>query len=149
MSKKRSHRVGKLSPRYAFALNPYEDARFSKCPKCKGTMNARKFPLFIHVDDWLPFTLRKTCRYCPRCEFIIAHQDELEAELTHFFAQHHPDVVGNDYLVLGTVDLKAWKEGMRGKQSTLDQMLEHVSDFKTHRTLEIDWGGWRPGAPPQ
>jgi hypothetical protein len=29
-------RLGKQPPRYTFFLNPYTDARFSKCPKCEG-----------------------------------------------------------------------------------------------------------------
>ncbi|KPJ73317.1 MAG: hypothetical protein AMS14_06610 [Planctomycetes bacterium DG_20] len=146
MSGTRPNRVGHLPPRYAFALNPYPDARFSKCPMCNRTMNPRKFPLFIHVDGWGPMSLRKTCRYCPRCEFIIVHQDELEGELSYFSEQHCPDLLGNDYLVLGTVRLKAWKEGHRGKETTLDRMLDNVADFKKVLTLEVDPGGWFPSA---
>jgi len=139
-------RVGHLPPRYAFALNRYRHVRFSTCPKCKRTMNKRKFPLFIHVDGWGPLSLRKTCRYCPRCEFIIAHQDELEGELAYFFERHCPDLVGNDYLVLGTVRLKAWKEGAHGKGTTLGQLLDDVADFQKVLTLEVDGGGWFPSA---
>ena len=109
-------------------------------------MNARKFPLLVHVDGWGPLSLGKTCRYCPRCEFIITHQDELEEQLSHFFGQYCPGLVGNDYMVLGTVRLKAWKAGLAGKQCTLDQTLEHVSDFKKVFKLEVDYGGWFPSA---
>jgi len=107
-------------------------------------MNQRKFPLFIHVDGWGPLSLRKTCRYCPRCEFIIAHQDELEGELAHFLERYGPDLLGNDYLVLGTVRLKAWKQGAHGKKTTLDRLLDDVSDFQKVLTLEVDGGGRRP-----
>lgn len=147
MSRKRPKQVGELPPRYSFALNPHKDIRFSKCPKCKRAMNSRKFPLFVHVDGWGPLSLGKTCRYCPRCEFIIAHQDELEGQLAHFFGQYRPDLVGNDYLVLGTVRLKAWKEGLRGKEWRLGQILEYVSDFKKVFKLEVDYGGWFLSAP--
>ncbi|MCK4625714.1 MAG: hypothetical protein KAV00_10415 [Phycisphaerae bacterium] len=146
MLRKKHEQIGKLPPRYSFALNPYRDTRFSKCPKCKRLTNARKFPLFVHVDGWGPLSLGKTCRYCPRCEFIIVHQDELEEQLSHFFEQHCPDLVGNDYLVLGTVRLKAWKEGLQGKECSLDQILEHVSDFKEFLKVEVDYGGWFPSA---
>jgi len=147
MSEKERRHIGKLPPRYSFALNPYRDARFSKCPRCNRIMNMRKFPLFIHIDGWGPFTLGKTCRYCPRCEFIIVHQDELEQQLSYFFEQHCPELAGNDYLVLGTAGLKAWKKGLRGKGHSLEHMLEHVSDFKEVLKLEVDYGGWRPAAP--
>ena len=77
MSKNKLKQIGKLAPRYTFALNPYKDTRVSKCPTCSRLTNARKFPLLILVDGWGPFSLGKTCRYCPRCEFIIAHQDSV------------------------------------------------------------------------
>ena len=144
MSRKKPKRIGKLPPRYSFALNPHKDTRVSKCPRCSRLTNARKFPLFIHVDDWGPIVLGKTCRYCPRCEFIIVHQDELERELARFFEQHGPDPIGNDYFVLGTVSLKAWKDGLQGKKGDLDHMLEHFSDFKKRLKLEMERGGWGP-----
>ena len=136
-------KVGKLPKRYVFALNRYKSERFSQCPKCKGLMNMRKFALFIHVDGWGPLSMGKTCRYCPQCEFIIAHQDELERELTGFFEQHGPDKIGKDYFVLGTVSLKSWKEGVRNKAGNLQQVLEHVSDFSKILILKVDCGGWR------
>jgi hypothetical protein len=52
--------------------------------------------------------LNKTCRYCPRCDLPIAHQDELEAWLAAFFRDHQPEIVGNDYMVLGTEDRADW-----------------------------------------
>jgi hypothetical protein len=40
------------------------------------------------------------------------YQDELEAELTQMFEQYDSSATGNDYLVLGTADLKAWRAGL-------------------------------------
>ena len=73
MKKSHPRRLGKLPPRYLFILNPYTDARFSKCPRCERPTHLRKFALFILIDDWGPLVLGKTCRYCTRCELIIAH----------------------------------------------------------------------------
>ena len=144
MSSKKQDQIGKLPPQYSFALNPHKDARVSKCPRCRRLTNGRKFSLLIHVDGWGPLALGKTCRYCPRCEFIIAHQDELEEELCRFFEKHSPELIGSDYFVLGTVQLKAWKDGLQGKISDLDQILEHVADFRKLLKLEMDPGGWFP-----
>src|SRR5262245_29022925 len=101
MAKSKKTTIGKLPPRYAFVLNPYSDYRFSKCPNCDKLTYPRKFALFIDVKDWGPLTLGKTCRYCPRCEIIIAHQNDLEDELTRCFERLGPEVIGNEYLVLG------------------------------------------------
>ena len=135
--------IGKLPPRYAFALNPLSDFAFSRCPQCKKTMHLRKFALFIHVEGWGPLSLRKTSRYCTQCELIIVRQKDLEEELCVFFDQHSPTLIGNDYFVLGTLPIKAWKEGLDGMKFNIEQILAHVSDFKKHLELKVARGGWR------
>jgi hypothetical protein len=136
-------RLGKLPPQYIFVLNPYSDARFSRCPICEQKMHQRKVPLFIHVDPFNPVVLGYTCRYCPTCDLLIAHQDQLEAQLANLFAAHDPSVIGNDYLVLGTVERKAWREGMKQPRGISD-MLANLHDFKEVRTVEYEPGGWYP-----
>jgi hypothetical protein len=136
-------RLGQLPPRYTFALNPYEDARFSKCPKCNRATYSRKFPLLIHIDDFGLLALGKTCRYCSKCELIIAHQDELESALAAMFAERAPQVIGNDYLVMGTVERKIWQQGLE-KERALGDMLPHSADFKQHVTLKYEPAGWVP-----
>jgi hypothetical protein len=133
--------VGKLPPRYSLLLNPYSDVRVSKCPKCHRPTHPRKFALFIHIDTWGPLVLGKTCRYCTRCELVVVHQDELEAELAHSFQSIAPHVVGKEYMVLGTVDKKFWSEGMQGKGIQLDEGLAHTADFKKTYDLKVE-GGW-------
>src|SRR4029453_14659456 len=118
--------------------------RRKKRPPCQKRARLRKFALFIHIDEWGPMALGKTCRYCSRCELIMAHQDELEAQLAHSFSQLAPEVRGNEYLVLGTVDKKVWKKGLAGGGGTLSEILEHVADFKRVLKLEVDPGGWYP-----
>jgi hypothetical protein len=101
-------KFGKLKPRYSFILNEHDEYRASKCVKCDKLTFLRKFVLLIHIDDAGLISLGKTCRYCAKCELIVVHQSELEAELAYKFETLKPEVVGNDYLVLGTVDKKFW-----------------------------------------
>jgi hypothetical protein len=136
-------RVGKLPARYSFLLNPYNDVRLSKCPQCDRTTHLRKFPLVIHVDGWGMLVLGKTCRYCTPCELIMAHQDELERELTKSMAQLAPNVIGNEYLVLGTMERKIRRQGLHATPQPLRDMLEHMADFRKHLDLNVE-GGWRP-----
>jgi hypothetical protein len=134
--------IGKLPPRYSFLLNPYSDIRLSKCPKCDRPTHPRKFALLIHVDKWGPMVLGKTCRYCTPCELIIAHQDELEAELSNSLSRIAPEVVGNEYMVLGMMDKKAWQGGLRGGGMPLEAGLDHVAEFKHVLDLKVE-GGWQ------
>src|SRR5215210_1611823 len=136
-------RIGRLSRRYSFALNPYKEWRCTKCPHCEQPTRLRKFALLIGVEDYGMLVLGKTCRFCPRCEFIIAHQDELEALLAANFATHAPEVIGNDYYVLGTVERKTWRQGMRDP-ATADEVLRHAADFEKEFDLHYEPGGWYP-----
>ena len=88
--------------------------------------------------------LGKTCRYCTPCELIIAHQDELEGELARTFSAMAPDVIGNEYLALGTVDKKVWKRSLEGNDLELQEILGHMADFKRVLKLEVAPGGWYP-----
>ena len=84
--KKKSPQLGKPPRLYRFFLNPYQDVRFSSCPQCANKTRQRKLPLFIHVSPAQPVTLNKTCRYCPNCDLLIAHQDEIEDILSRLLS---------------------------------------------------------------
>ena len=74
----------------------------------------------------------------------MAHQDELEVEMAHGLSQIAPEVIGNEYLVLGTIDKKVWQEGLAGDGGQLGEMLKHMADFKRVLKLEVEPGGWYP-----
>jgi hypothetical protein len=120
-------RIGNLPPQYTFILNPYAGHRFTRCPNCERQMKQRKLPLFIHVDPANPVALNYTCRYCPHCDLLIAHQDEIETLLAQLFAQYNPSLIGNDYLVLGTLERRAWQ-----------------ASFKEVQTIRVQPAGWYP-----
>jgi hypothetical protein len=134
-------RLGKRPPRYRFFLNPYQGARFSTCPQCSQKTGQRKLPLFIHIEPKQPLLLNKTCRYCPHCDLLIAHKDELDAVITRVFTVLDPDLVGNTYLVLGTVDRADWKRIDREKLPIRDS-IEALHDFK-EEVIFRPMGGWR------
>jgi len=132
---------GKNKPKYSFILNPYVDYRATKCPACQRQTYPRKFALLIIVKDTYPLALGFTCKYCPRCNLIIAHKNDLETELCIAFTSLDPEVIGNDYFVTGTIDRKLWKNNL-GKPAKFHEISEVFSEFKAH--LNLDPGGWRP-----
>src|SRR5262249_20581193 len=114
-------RFGKQKSRYKFILNPYVDVRCTRCPRCEGLTRLRKFVLAILVKPRGALALNKTCRFCPGCEILIAHQDELEAKLAIAFPEEQPRAERDDFFVIGTIDRADWKKGF-----TLGELTEKV-----------------------
>jgi hypothetical protein len=75
---------------------------------------------------------------------VMVQRAELEAELAHGLSLRAPQAIGNDYLVLGTVEKKIWQEALDGKGKPLAEMLKHVADFKHQYELDYKPGGWYP-----
>ena len=140
--KKAGSRLGKQPPQYRFFLDPYQDARFTRCPQCDQPMRQRKLPLVIHIDPMHLLSLNKSCRYCPHCDLLITHQDDVEHLLASIFTELRPEIVGNTYLVVGTLDKTIWKRGTQDPL-TIQEMLEALHDFKEAITFHPA-GGRRP-----
>ena len=149
MSKTKKHKFGELSPLYNFVLNPYPDQRFSRCPVCEHKTGQRKVPLFIHIDPKYPIALGYTCRYCKHCDLLIAHKLEIEHLLTMMFRQYEPGAIGNEYLIIGTVEKKAWREGLK-QPKEVSEMLAQIHDFKSvYAEIRSTRPGWYgPGQEP-
>ena len=134
-------RFGKLPPRYRFFLNPYPDYRFTSCPHCEKLTKWRKFVLVVHIDPMHLLAQNIHCRFCPDCDLLIVHQDELETQLVIHVSEHFPADVGNDYLVMGTMARSAWNENRRNPKS-VPETLEHVADFREVLTIKVRPAGW-------
>ena len=101
-------------------------------------------PLLLVVGGYGPFVLGKTGPYCANCRLLIVHRDELEGELATIFERLAPEVIGLEYVVLGTVELRAWRKGM-STATTLEEVLHHTAPFTTRLTIEYTPAGWVPG----
>jgi hypothetical protein len=127
---------GKLKPRYRFAVNPFPEVRWSRCPRCEKLTHARKFPLLIHIDGLGLLTLGKTCRYCTPCEFIIADQAELEEQLVIACEERgRPEAIGRPYTVFATVERAWWKNSLKQHPLSLEDLRAHTADIKEHHQL--------------
>jgi hypothetical protein len=120
----------KISSRkkHYFFLNPYEDAAFTKCPKCDRKTMVRKFPLVIHIEPRQIFLLNKKCRYCAKCDLIITRKSELESLMATAFENNRPDIVGNDYLIIGTLEKHHWRQ--RENLANDSEIIELMHVFK-------------------
>jgi hypothetical protein len=130
--------------RHRFFLNPYVDAAFTKCPKCEQLTRLRKFPLVIFIEPNQFFVLNKQCRYCPDCDLIVARKSQVESLMAQTFGKFRPDVVGNSYQVVGTLDRADWRVrdlALPNPRIVSEKMFvfEDVWNFKLT-------GGWVPAA---
>jgi len=55
--------------------------------------------------------------------------------------KHNPAVISNDYFVTGTVERKAWREGLQNPK-LIGEMLEYAADFKKAVKFEVQPTGW-------
>ena len=126
---------GKQPPRYDFFLNTYQDTRFTTCPRCSIKTRPRKFSLVIHVNPGHTTILEKICRFCYVCGLLIVHQDQLEEQLTAQFLTINPEVIGNDYQVVGTLDRAEWNQ-KKQEPLSFEQVREYLHDFKEVITFQ-------------
>ena len=134
-------KFGSLQSKFNFSLNPYPELRFSKCPDCDNKTGQRKLPLFIHVEPRNPISLNYTHRYCSHCDMLIGHKHEIEHYLRMAFEKINPDIIGNNYMLIGTVENKVWK-GNIVQQLPLNELSNYVHDFKSTQIISMDMGGW-------
>ncbi|MEA3349937.1 MAG: hypothetical protein U9Q82_04885 [Chloroflexota bacterium] len=86
----------------------------------------------------------KSIRYCQQCDLLVAHKHEIEHLLYNLFSQYEPKAIGNDYLIIGTMEKKCWREGLK-KPKDIAEMLPHASGFKSHyQELRLSQPGWYP-----
>ena len=127
--------------KHYFFLNLYEDCAFTKCPKCNNKTKVRKFPLAIHIEPNQLLCLNKNCKYCTDCDLIIVKQSKIETLMTCQFEKVDPSVVGNKYLVFGTLDRKDW---LKYSKTSTDpsKVIDQVYVFKDVLNFEVVGGGW-------
>lgn len=133
---------GELPARYRFFLNQFSDERFTRCPQCEDRTTQKKVPLMIHIDPHYPVNLNYTCRYCHKCDILIAHQDEIEGHLHRLFSERAPEVIGNNYLVMGTTERAYWKDGL-SKPHYPPETLANLHGFKEYLNFKRT-DGWLP-----
>jgi hypothetical protein len=136
----------KLPPRYELVLNTSPQVRFSVCPECGQRTLVRKVPLFVHVEPRIPVMLNKVCRYCPECDFLIIHQDELENWLAIALETQAPEATGIAYRVLGTFDKSTWRQRQKNP-IVVGNLAEYLHPFKGERQVMYTPAHWGPAEP--
>ena len=131
----------KIKTRHYFFLSPYQEEAFTKCPKCNNKTKVRKYPLAIHIEPHQLFFLNKTCKYCTKCDLIIAKQIDIEDLMARAFEERDPSIIGNDYLVVGTIDRAVWRQH-RNTSTEASKVVNDIYVFKDITNFELlpRWG---------
>jgi hypothetical protein len=71
--------------------------------------------LLIHIEPTQLVSFNKSCRLCARCGLLIVRKAELKAYLAAVCTERgRPELVGNEYLVVGTIDQALHRKGKKG-----------------------------------
>jgi hypothetical protein len=74
---------------------------------------------------------------------MIVHQDELEHWLTVSFQKRAPEIIGNDYFVMGTVDRATWRKQQK-ESIPMGELPAYLHDFKEYLQISRSPAGWYP-----
>ncbi|MEM1326531.1 MAG: hypothetical protein AAGI23_11280 [Bacteroidota bacterium] len=134
--------------KYKFYLNPHDEYKWTKCPNCDRKTKVRKHCLIIAYGQQGKslekiFSLNKTCKFCIKCELIIAQQSEIEDITAQMVAQFGLRFNPKDYTVVGTMDRQDWKKGMKDPTSSTANQSSIIF-FEDIWAFEIQPGGWYP-----
>ena len=144
MTETKKSLLSQLPRKYHFALNPYPEMRLSRCPYCDQKTSQRKIPLLIHIEPLNLISLNYTCRYCQACDLLIAHKHEIELLLTTLFRQRDPGVIGNEYLIMGTMDKAVWREALHQPKAAQEMLSKANIFLEYHKELRMTRPGWYP-----
>jgi hypothetical protein len=103
---------------------------------------SRKVALVIHVEHAAGprlVALGKTCRLCVDCDVLIAHEAEV-ASVIRSLGLGGP-TGAPEFLVLGTVDLRAWRKSLTAG-TTIKDLRDRIADFRDHLRVEVTPAGW-------
>lgn len=103
----------------------------------------------IHIEPTTIIALNYTCRYCKSCDLLVAHKHEIEHLLTTQLSIANPQLIGDPYVVMGTITRKAWKENVEQPKPPRE-MLDQISVFKSvYEEFRVTQAGWfRDGVEP-
>lgn len=96
----------------------------------------RKVPLVVHVEPRLLVVLNKTCKLCERCDLLIAKQADLESLLAYTVERIDPRLVGNDYLVMGTIE-KADNRQVKAGDKSATWVIDRLKVFREVLKFEL------------
>lgn len=123
----------------SFFLNPYDNWRHTRCPRCDAKTRPRRRNVVILIDPNALCLTGTDCRYCPDCDLLIAHADLIQQSLTHLMRPSMPDIVGTDYVVLGMIETPAM-QGRGPGPVEHEWAMARLKRFRAYEQFTDPWG---------
>jgi hypothetical protein len=139
---------GQQSPRYSYLSNPYERERITACPRCNAALSDIEVAVLILVEPNSPLMLRLPSRHCAACDLLLIQEDDLERGIEDSFRPTEPELIGNKYQVLGTIDLADWERAHTQRLSQ-DEIIACLHDFRQRLAFQQAPPPAPPPTPPK
>jgi hypothetical protein len=112
--------------------------RFSRCPECDEKTRLRVFNVTVMVEPDATINLRLQTPYCPHCDLLIVHMDVLYEEVEKALEFTRPELVGNDFMVRGSIDNKLIRQ-RPGDDSEQQWIEENTVNFRSSKIYTAAW----------
>lgn len=130
MGSKKGHDFDQNPRRYDLIYSDSTRKGFTKCPECGQKTKVRVFMLAVGIEPDALIMQKHSCRYCVPCELIIVRRMDLEPQMAADLEEVRPEIIGNPYEFIGTLDKKVWNQIEAGKISR-DEAFEKIEVFES------------------
>jgi len=129
-----------------FALNPYEEPGFTRCPECDRPTKRRHYHVAVLIEPGHLLAERVPGRLCEADELLVVKQIDLEDRMAADLAGFSPELIGSEYVPIGLID----HANLRGvDQDTFDAewAIAHIHGFRELVDLEDEIFSWLDDDP--
>lgn len=126
-----------------FFLNTSTYARYTRCPECGEPMKQRVRYLTVFIEPNVMVLTRQQCRYCPKDDLLIAQADLIQPYLEHALQQVDPNMIGNDYVVVGELPSHDYRKRGSGPLDP-EWVKARTIMFREQRRYPEPYWGWFP-----
>jgi tetratricopeptide (TPR) repeat protein len=124
-----------------FFLNTSTYARYTRCPECGEAMKQRVRYLTVFIEPNVIVLTRQQCRSCPNDDLLIAQADLIQPYLEHALHQVNPDLIGNDYVVVGDIPANVFRKRGDGPLDP-EWVKAQTIPFREQRRYPEPFWGW-------
>jgi hypothetical protein len=121
--------IGKRTPRYLFGFGPDDRSDRPNCACCERRTLQGWVVLVAHIAAGCTVPVATPCRYCRACDVLTVRPRDLDAALAERFLPQRPEILGQSYIVLGSLD-ESGSHLLGSEALTPDDLADFLHDFR-------------------